>query len=283
MRLSTAPPEQDYVYIGTAYKAAYYDGNCVPGVTYYYKVRAVYSANGNQYYSGLSSAASRQFTGALKAPANVKAAAYGARGIRLTWTASPGATQYNIYRYNGAKKTYVYIGTATKPAYYNGSLSYGTTYYYKVRAIRKAGGATYVSGLSASVSAKTKPSIAQLWNQLGRDYWLQYSKNSNHENNALVEFYKENGKYWFAFGWYYSEGVPPEYVVTSSIKGDLDGVVTFTAVCPGHYEYGYTNKWVPEERRTCTFDFTNRAKGQIRYYNPVLGWMTFSYRAPSNR
>ena len=75
--------KQDYVYIGTAYKAAYYDGNCAPGVTYYYKVRAVSSANGSQYYSGLSASVSRLFVGAPKAPQNVYAAVYGSTGTGL--------------------------------------------------------------------------------------------------------------------------------------------------------------------------------------------------------
>ena len=142
-----------YVYIGTAYKAAYYDGSLTPGVTYYYKVNAVRKADDATWVSGLSASVSATAVGAPKAPQNVKAAAYGERGIRLSWTASAGATQYNVYRYNGVKQEYLYIGTAYKAAYYDGSRAPGVTYYYKVRAIRKAEGATYISGLSASVSA----------------------------------------------------------------------------------------------------------------------------------
>ena len=192
--------KQDYVYIGTAYKAAYYDGNCVPGVTYYYKVRAVSSANGSQYYSGLSASVSRQFTGAPKVPLSVKAAAYGERGIRLSWTASPGATQYNIYRYNGVKQEYLYIGTAYKAAYYDGSLAQGVAYYYKVRAIRKAGGATYVSGLSASVSAKTAGAPAVSYrntyfglkfpNKWGSNYKVNYT-GGNFVEYAICNRYSE--------------------------------------------------------------------------------------------
>ena len=142
--------KKDYVYIGTAYKAAYYDGSCAPGVTYYYKVRAIYKTDGDFFVSGLSASVSATAVGAPIAPQNVKAAGYGERGIRLTWTASPGATQYNVYRYNGEKQDYVYIGTTYKAAYYDGSRVPGVTYYYKVRAIRKTDDATKVSGLSAS-------------------------------------------------------------------------------------------------------------------------------------
>ncbi len=143
-----------YVYVGTAYKAAYYEGKLSTGVTYYYRITAVYKANGVTLVSAKSAAANATTVGKPTAPTNVKAAPYGETGIRLTWTASPGATQYNIYRYNSAKKAYVYVGTAYKAAYYNGGLTRGVTYYYKVTAVCKTSVSTFVGGQSAAAGAK---------------------------------------------------------------------------------------------------------------------------------
>ena len=146
--------KQDYVYIGTALKAAYYDGDRAAGVTYYYKVNAVRKSDGFTYVSDLSASASAKAVGVPAVPQNVKAAPYGEKGVRLTWTASSGATQYNVYRYNSAAGAYVYIGTATNAAYYDGSRVVGTTYYYRVKAVCKWGSSTWVSGYSEAASAK---------------------------------------------------------------------------------------------------------------------------------
>ena len=89
-------------------------------------------------------------------PQNVKAAPYGDRGVRLTWTASPGATQYNIYRYNGTKKEYVYKGTSYSTSYTDTTVVAGTTYYYKLVPVTKGAGLTLVGAYSAAVSAKAK-------------------------------------------------------------------------------------------------------------------------------
>ena len=148
-----------YEYIGastgTSYKATGLSG----GTNYYFKVRSVNKADGTPYYGAYSAAVSAQAVSAPAAPQNVKAAASGEKQITISWTAVSGATQYNIYRYNGTSKTYVYKGTtyatAARPTQYvDKNLNAGTNYHYKVVAVKKTADYTLVSAKSADASAK---------------------------------------------------------------------------------------------------------------------------------
>ena len=94
-------------------------------------------------------------------PQNVKAVSTTAKRVTVSWSAVKGATQYNVYRYNGTKKAYVYVGTtfatAAKPTEYTaGNLTSGVTYYFKVLAACKGNGLTFVGEKSAAASAKVK-------------------------------------------------------------------------------------------------------------------------------
>lgn len=84
------------------------------------------------------------------APANLAATAGNAQ-ISLTWTASPGAASYNVYRgtsAGGEGGTPIATGVTTTN-YTNTGLTNGTKYYYKVAAVNSAG----TSGQSNEASA----------------------------------------------------------------------------------------------------------------------------------
>lgn len=68
--------------------------------------------------------------------------------ITLTWTASTGATKYNIYRKSDSE--YPYLAQTTNTSYTNTGLTNGTTYYYKVSALNDA---NQESAASEAVSA----------------------------------------------------------------------------------------------------------------------------------
>ena len=74
--------------------------------------------------------------------------------MTLTWNSSYGATQYNVYRYRGDVKQYVYIGTSYTPTYICKGLTVGTNYYFKVCPVVKGNGLTFVGAYSAAVNAK---------------------------------------------------------------------------------------------------------------------------------
>jgi len=75
--------------------------------------------------------------------------------VTLTWTASSGATSYNVYRgttAGGESATAIASGITTT-SYFDAGVSNGTTYYYKVAAVNAAG----TSALSGEASATPEP------------------------------------------------------------------------------------------------------------------------------
>ncbi|HEY6874311.1 MAG TPA: carboxypeptidase regulatory-like domain-containing protein [Geobacteraceae bacterium] len=83
-------------------------------------------------------------------PANLSATAGNAR-VSLAWTASAGATGYNVLRWNGS--IYAPIGTATTTSYTDTGLTNGTTYSYVVQAVDVAGTSGYSNVASATPQA----------------------------------------------------------------------------------------------------------------------------------
>jgi cellulose 1,4-beta-cellobiosidase len=73
--------------------------------------------------------------------------------VALSWSASSGATSYNVYRASGSGGTYTEIAAVTSTTYTNRSLTNGTTYYYEVSAVNSAGSSANSSSVSATPSA----------------------------------------------------------------------------------------------------------------------------------
>ena len=145
---------KEYVCIGTTEGTSYEVTGLSAGTNYYFKVLAASFADELILESGLSASVNTRALGTPAVPKNVTAAATAERTVTVSWSASANATQYNVYRYNGAKKTYVYIGTTAETAYRSTGLSAGTTYYFKVVAVVKGEGLTFASDKSAAASAK---------------------------------------------------------------------------------------------------------------------------------
>ncbi len=74
-------------------------------------------------------------------PDNLTAAAGGAQVV-LNWSASAGATNYNVKYSMTSGGPYVTIASPTTTSYTNTGLSIGTTYYYVVSAVNAAGEST---------------------------------------------------------------------------------------------------------------------------------------------
>lgn len=74
----------------------------------------------------------------------------------LSWKSVKGATSYYVYRYNSSKKSWVRIAHVKKTEYKNSGLKSGSTYYYKVAAVRTSGDVTAVGTKSNKVSLKAK-------------------------------------------------------------------------------------------------------------------------------
>lgn len=80
--------------------------------------------------------------------------------IRLTWSASPNATGYIIYRYNYSKKKYEKIVTTRDVTYVFTKLPSATKYNFKVKAYKVDNNKTYYGTASSAIITTTKPGKA---------------------------------------------------------------------------------------------------------------------------
>ena len=138
---------------GTSYTNTSYieDGN-----TYYYKVRALDADGTAGAWSSIVSVTYRAAsTGTLSAP-TVTGSTDSQGRPTLKWNAVTGAAKYEIYRSYSRDGSYSKYSTQTSTAYTNSSyLTSGTTYYYKVRALKSDGTAGPYSAV-VSVTCRLK-------------------------------------------------------------------------------------------------------------------------------
>lgn len=140
-----------YTQIATPSGTSYTDTGLTNGTTYYYVVAAVNSAG--------SSANSSQASATPTAPVNVPSvptgltATPGNAQVSLSWTASSGATSYNVKRSTTSGGPYTTIASPSTTSYTDTGLTNGTTYYYVVAAVNSAGSSANSSQVSATPSA----------------------------------------------------------------------------------------------------------------------------------
>ena len=108
------------------------DSGLMASTMYSYTVQA-YDALGN--LSPQSTAATATTNASPRAPTGLVASAISSSQIDLTWTASPGAVGYNIYRSGGSSNTLISPNTYISDV----SLTANTTYCYQVKAFDAAG------------------------------------------------------------------------------------------------------------------------------------------------
>ena len=96
---------------------------------------------------------------AAPVPANLVATA-GDAVVTLTWTASSGATGYNVKRATTSGGPYTQLASPTSPAYTDSSVTNGTTYYYVVSALNAAGESANSAEVSATPKAPSAPPAA---------------------------------------------------------------------------------------------------------------------------
>lgn len=125
---------------------SYTNGSTNMGTTYYYKVKAV-NAEGTASDFSVSK-------GIRRKPAAPSVSIYRSSGKpQLKWKAVTGASKYWIYRSTDGVN-YKYYDCTTKTSYTNGSVTVGTTYYYKVKAVAVVNGSNVASAYSGAKSLK---------------------------------------------------------------------------------------------------------------------------------
>jgi len=149
-RSATAGGEGTTAYASGITSTSYVNTGLTAGTTYYYKVAAVNSAGTSAQSSEVSATPTSGVT-VPPTPTGVTATA-GVTQVSLSWTASSGATSYNVYRStsSGGEGTTAYASGITSTSYVNTGLTAGTTYYYKVAAVNSAGTSAQSSEVSAT-------------------------------------------------------------------------------------------------------------------------------------
>ena len=89
-------------------------------------------------------------------PANLAATA-GNATVTLTWTASTGATGYNVKRATSSGGPFTQLASPTSAGYTDTSVTNGTTYYYVVSALDAGGESATSAPASAVPKAPTSP------------------------------------------------------------------------------------------------------------------------------
>ena len=131
-----------YSVINTTKALTYTNTGAALGTTYYYKVEALDAAGKSLGFSDV-------VEGKV---APVLAVGYSSVSGKpqLTWKAVPGATEYQVYRSTQQNSGYSKINTTTSTSYVNTGAKAGTTYYYRIVAVK----GTAVSDFSNIVSAR---------------------------------------------------------------------------------------------------------------------------------
>jgi fibronectin type 3 domain-containing protein len=154
--------------LGSPISPTFDDTSATPGVTYYYWVKTCVDANCSDF--SLPDAGWRN----LSAPLNLQASdGFYTDKVLLTWTASEGATTYNIYRattWGGAKTL---LGSPSSTTYDDTSATPGVTYYYWVKACK-----------DTSCSAFSTPNTG--WRKLSAPLNLQASDGTTTDKVSLT-------------------------------------------------------------------------------------------------
>ncbi|MER6410422.1 cellulose binding domain-containing protein [Streptomyces humidus] len=125
------------------------DGKLVQGGrTYTFALPRSCSSGCPQPYTGASYTTGDNGSGSLDAPTNLTVTATTASSVSLSWTASSGASGYDVYR-DGQP-----VGATTGTSFTDSGLSASTSYTYAVKAHDSSGG---TSAASVGVTATTGP------------------------------------------------------------------------------------------------------------------------------
>jgi titin len=136
--------------IGTPTGTTYASTGLAGGTRYYYRVLAGKMGS----FSAPSASISRLTRPA--APTGLTATPLSATQIKLSWTASHGATSYQIQRSTN-NSTWVLITTVTTTTLTNGGLATGFTYYYRIVAVDASGG-SIPSAVASTTTFPAAPS-----------------------------------------------------------------------------------------------------------------------------
>jgi len=234
-----------YAQVGTPSSANYTDSGLTNGTTYYYVVSAVDSAgeSGNSVQVSATPAGTTQIPAV---PVGLTATAGNAQ-VSLTWTASSGATSYNVKRSTSSGGPYTQVGSTTSAAYIDNGLMNGTTYYYVVSAVDSAGESENSEQVSATPAAPVSADVTITIDSTKTQAISPYIYGLNFYSGVTgappdLTFDRDGGNRWTAYNWetnasnagsdylyenddYLSSSTVPAEAVRSFIAGDQNNAM----------------------------------------------------------
>jgi hypothetical protein len=144
-----------YTTMGSPTGTTYTNTSLSNGTPYYYVVTAV-NATGESANSNQATATPIAAPAVPAAPLNLTATA-GNQQLSLAWTASPGATSYNVKRAATNGGPYTTVASPVGTSYTDTNVTNGTTYYYVVTAVNASGESANSNQASATPSAGPAP------------------------------------------------------------------------------------------------------------------------------
>ena len=240
-----------YTKIASPTAANYADTGLTNGTKYCYVVSSV-NSSGESANSAEASATPTAPANPPPAPSNLQAAAGNAQ-VSLAWSASTGATSYNVKRSTISGGPYSQIATPSSNSYSDTGLTNGTTYYYAVSAVNSAGQSANSSQASATPTAPANPDVTITINPANTHPISPYIYGINFYSGITgvprdLTFDRAGGNRWTAYNWetnasnagsdylyenddYLSSSTVPAEAVRSFIAGDqangLASLVTF--------------------------------------------------------
>jgi fibronectin type 3 domain-containing protein len=146
-----------YTQIAAPAATNYTDNNLANGTKYFYVVSA-YNSYGQSSNSAEVSATPTA-PSPPTAPTGLTAIAGNAQ-VALNWSASSGATSYNVKRSTASGGPYTTVSSPTVTNYTNTGLTNGTKYYYVVSAVSAAGESVNSAQVNATPAAPATPPAA---------------------------------------------------------------------------------------------------------------------------
>nr|WP_052339928.1 glycoside hydrolase family 48 protein [Gorillibacterium massiliense] len=178
---------------------SYSDTGLTNGTTYYYVVSAVNSA-GESANSTQVSATPVSGVTIPAAPTGLTATAGNAQ-VALSWTASTGATSYNVKRATTSGGPYTTVSTGvTTTSYTDTGLTNGTTYYYVVSAVNSAGESANSTQVSATPTAGSTGNLVvqyKLSNSNATDNQIYATFNIKNTGTTAVNLSNLKLRYYF--------------------------------------------------------------------------------------
>lgn len=174
------------------------DSSISPGTSYYYKIRSYVKSgygNGSSGYSKVLMVNTN-----IDKP-SVSSVSASTTGIKLKWKKSDNATGYQIYRSSSYGGKYTSVKKVTKNSvvtFTDKNVTFGKTYYYKVRAYKSIGKSTKYSSWSAIVCSRPELKETRFTGISGissSKATLKWSKVSDVQGYKLYRKTGKSGKY----------------------------------------------------------------------------------------